>query len=129
MYPRILNNWSLRYMNLKDFVKKVVTDLDGAVNEARTEMERDISFTTDKNNQSIKFDIAVSVDETKSKSGKAGVRVLEFAEAGANLENQQRNSTISRVSFGLYIAERTKQEQQRDSAEIRQRNTDTPFMN
>lgn len=98
-------------MDLKDFVKKVVVDLDKAVSEARTDMSRNISFTTDKNNQSILFDIAISADETSTKSGKAGVKVLQFAEAGGNIENQQKNSTVSRVSFGLHISAWTKEEE------------------
>lgn len=109
-------------MDLKDFVKKVVIDLDDAVSEARSDMARDIRFTTDKNNQSILFDIAISADETNTKSGKAGVKVLRFAEAGGNIENKQKNSTVSRVSFGLYITPRTKLEEEEDAAEMRRIN-------
>src|SRR5260221_10212895 len=104
-------------MDLKDFVKKVVVDLDQAVSEAAAEMVRDIRFMGDKGSQQvIKFDIAISADKTDTKAGKTGVRVLQFAEAGGKIESQQKNSTVSRVQFGLYIGYETKAEEERSIA-------------
>jgi len=105
-------------MELKDFVKKVVTDIDAAVTQAEKEMDRELRFNSGKDGQVVKFDIAVSADSSTARSGKAGVKVLQFAEAGGNLETQQKNSTVSRVQFGLYIGYRTKAEVAADEAAV-----------
>lgn len=97
-------------MDLKEFVKKVLIDLDGAVDEARTETKRDIHFDNSKDKRTVEFDIAISVEETNEKNGKAGVRVLQFVEGGGELSKTNKNATVSRVSFGVRITEQTKEE-------------------
>ncbi len=97
-------------MELKDFVKKVLVDLDSAVSEARSEMQRDVRFTDGKDQRTVEFDIAVSVEETGSTEGKTSVRVLQFAEAGGSISKENKNSTVSRVKFGIRIDSMTKEE-------------------
>ena len=97
-------------MELKDFVKKVLVDLDGAVSEARGEMQRDVRFSDGKDQRTVEFDIAVSAEETGVADGKTGVRVLQFVEAGGSMSKENKNSTVSRVKFGIRIDSMTREE-------------------
>ncbi len=97
-------------MEFKDFVKKVLVDLDGAVSEARSEMKRDVHFTDGKDKRTVEFDIAVSAEENNVKSGEAGVKVLPFVEGGGNISKENKNATVSRIRFGVDIPSWTKEE-------------------
>lgn len=105
-------------MNLQEFVKNVLVDIDHAVSEARTETKRDISFSNTKDQRTVEFDIAVSVQDTDLKTGKAGIRVLQFAEAGGDISKENKNSTVSRICFGVNIDSQTKEEAERMEREI-----------
>ena len=109
-------------MDLQEFVKSVLVSIDKAVEGARTETRRDISFSNTADKRTVEFDIAVSVEETDSKSGKAGIRVLQFAEAGGDLTKENKNSTVSRIQFGVHIDAMTKEEESRQRALIQQHN-------
>ena len=98
-------------MELKDFVKKVLVDLDSAVSEARSEMQRDVHFTDGKDQRTVEFDIAVSAETSDQVGGKTGVKVLQFIEAGGSMSQENKNSTISRVKFGVKIGSMTKEEE------------------
>lgn len=105
-------------MNLQEFVKDVLVSLDKAVDEARGEMKRDVHFSDTKEQRTVEFDIAVSVEESDSKSGKAGIKVLQFAEGGGSLSKENKNSTISRIKFGIRVTPMTKEEGARQTAEF-----------
>lgn len=105
-------------MNLQEFVKNVLVSIDKAVEEARGETRRDISFSDTKEQRTVEFDIAVAVEETDAKSGKAGIRVLQFAEGGGDISKESKNSTVSRIKFGVHINAITKEEEARQRAEI-----------
>ncbi len=105
-------------MNLQEFVKDVLVSLDKAVDEARTEMKRDVHFSDTAQQRTVEFDIAVSAEAVDTKSGKAGIKVLQFAEAGGNLSKENKNSTVSRIKFGINVTHMTKDESARQSAEI-----------
>ncbi len=109
-------------MNLKDFVKNVLVDINSAVDEARGTTTREITFSEKDNARTVEFDIAVSAEETDQKSGKAGIKVLQFAEAGGNLSQESKNSTVSRIVFGLRISPSTKAEQATTRAAIKAQN-------
>lgn len=109
-------------MNLKEFVKDVLTQINAAVDEARTETSRDIQFSEKDNARTIEFDIAVSAENTDNKSGKAGIKVLEFVEGGGNIGKENKNSTVSRVIFGLRISYWTKEEEQKNRQTVEHRN-------
>lgn len=96
-------------MELKEFVKKVLTDLVQGVEEARSSSPREMVLY-DKENKTVEFDIAVTVEDIDKSSGKAGIRVLQFVETGGDVAREIKNSTVSRVKFGIYIRGRTKQE-------------------
>ncbi|MDO8662907.1 MAG: hypothetical protein Q7K98_06790 [Candidatus Omnitrophota bacterium] len=108
-------------MELKEFVKKVLTDLVQGVEDARNNSVRDMKLY-DKENKTVEFDIAVTVEDIDTKSGKAGIRVLQFAEAGGDIAKEIKNSTVSRIKFGVYIRTETKEEEARNLEEIRDHN-------
>jgi len=105
-------------MNLEEFVKNVLTNLDKAVEGARSETKRDIRFAHNKDLQTVEFDIAVAVEQTDSKSGKAGIRVLQFVEGGGDISRESKNSTVSRIKFGVHINTMTKEEDAHQRSEI-----------
>ena len=105
-------------MNLEEFVKSVLVSLDKAIEKARKEMQRDVRFSDTKNHRTVEFDIAVSVEETDSKGGKAGIKVLRFVEGSGGLSKENKNSTISRIKFGVVISPQTKEENTKQIAEI-----------
>lgn len=109
-------------MNLQEFVKDVLVSLDKAVDEARAEMKRDVHFSDTAEQRTVEFDIAVSAEETDTKNGKAGIKVLQFAEAGGSLSKENKNSTVSRIKFGIRVSQMTKDESIQQSIEIQERN-------
>jgi len=110
-------------MDLKDFIKNVLTDINEAVDEAREVATRDIKFADTDSARTIEFDIAVSAEKIDSQEGKAGIKVLQFAEGGGKISQSKTNSTISRIVFGLKINSRTKSEQQAMRPKPAARNT------
>lgn len=99
-------------MELKDFIKKVLIDLDNAVIEASRESNNNITFSDNKDRRTVEFDIAVTTEEVNKAEGKAGIRVLSFAEAGGDISKENKNSTVSRITFGVHIDSITKAERQ-----------------
>ena len=109
-------------MNLQEFVKNVLVNIDRAVEEARKETRRDISFSNTPDRRTVEFDIAVSAEETDTKNGKAGIRVLQFAEAGGDISKENKNSTVSRIQFGVHIDAMTREENEQHLATIQRHN-------
>jgi hypothetical protein len=106
-------------VELKEFVKKVIIDLDQAVSEANAETKRDIRFKGVKEQRTaVEFDVAVTVESAESNNIGGGIKVWGIAEAGAKGSAESKNSTVSRVSFGIDIGEYTKEEQAADSRRI-----------
>lgn len=100
-------------MDLKEFVKNVIIDLDSAVSEANTETNREIRFKGVKEHRTaLEFDVAVTVESSKSGKGGGEIRVWGIGEIGAGGHIEQKNLTVSRVSFGVDISEYTKTEKQ-----------------
>ena len=100
-------------MQLKEFVKQVIIDLDQAVSEANKETKRDIRFKGVKEQRTaVEFDVAVTVESTKSTGAGGGIKVWGIAEAGGKGSVESKNSTVSRVSFGIDIGEFTKAEKE-----------------
>lgn len=100
-------------MEIEDFVHSVITQLDSAVSKARESTDRDVSFSYNSKDNLVEFDIAVTVSSEDKKSGKAGIKVLSFAEGGGDITKSEINSTVSRVRFGIRIEPYTKAEKQR----------------
>lgn len=105
-------------MEVKDFVSKILIDLDAAVEEARTTTSRNIHFSNSKDNRTVEFDIAVTTEKASTKSGKAGIKVLGFADGGASLASELKNSIVSRVKFGVQISPQTREEERAQIAQL-----------
>lgn len=98
-------------MELKDFVKKVIIELDQAVSEASIETAREVRFKGVKEKRNaLEFDIAVAVDSSVSDKGGAGIKVLEFIQLGGESALTKSSSTVSRITFGVGISNLTKKE-------------------
>lgn len=109
-------------MELQEFVKDVIIQLDKAVNEAGSQTSREVRFVENAGARTVEFDIAVSVSDVDKKGGKAGVKVLKFVEAGGDLSKETTSSTVSRVVFGLRIDSYTKEENERSTREAEEYN-------
>lgn len=97
-------------MNLQEFVKNVLIDLDAAVSSASNEASRKIYFSRTGDKQTVEFDIAVTTENGNSSEKSARIRVLEFVSVGGNSETERWNSTVSHVRFGVSIDGSTKEE-------------------
>lgn len=97
-------------MEVKEFIKSVLIQLDQAVDEARGQTQRDIRFKESDDKRTVEFDIAVTAEDKLAASGKAGIKVVSFIEAGGNTEKEVKNATVSRIQFGLTIDSMTRQE-------------------
>lgn len=97
-------------MKLKEFVKSVIIDLSQAVSEASKETEKKIVFKGVKGQRTaIEFDIAVTVESSKGGRGGGEIKVWGIAQVDGNISAELKNSTVSRVSFGVDISELNKQ--------------------
>ena len=109
-------------MELKDFVKKVIIDLDQAISEANNETNREVRFKGVKEHRTaVEFDVAVTVEATDSGKSGGGIKVWGIAEIGVTGSKELKNSTVSRVSFGVDIGEYTKAERAEHSQIINSR--------
>lgn len=98
-------------MELKEFIKEVLKDITEAVEESRTASMRDMHLDNLKDQRTVEFDVAVTAEDVTSASGKAGVKVFSVLEGGGEATKEVKNSSISRIRFGVYIDRWTKQEQ------------------
>ncbi|OGW84820.1 MAG: hypothetical protein A3A81_07975 [Omnitrophica bacterium RIFCSPLOWO2_01_FULL_45_10b] len=104
-------------MELKEFVKKVIVDLDEAISEANAETRREIRFKGVKEQRTaLEFDVAVTVESSNETTGGGAIKVWGIGEIGVGGGTELKNSTVSRVRFGVDIAEETRSEvQQRNN--------------
>ena len=99
-------------MELREFIKKVIADAVQAVDESSRIASRTITLTSKGDKRTIEFDVAVSAEETNRKGGKGGVKVLAVFEARGGISHESRNSTVSRITFGVDVDSSTKVERQ-----------------
>jgi hypothetical protein len=95
-------------MQLKEFVKNALKDVVEAVEEVKGESSRDMHLDGSKDQRTVEFDIAVTVEDTVSGTGKAGIRVFSVLEGGGEASKELRNSTVSRIQFGVHVDRFTK---------------------
>ncbi len=107
-------------MELKEFVKNVLKDLVDAVEETRRESSRDMRLDSNKDTRTVEFDIAVTVEDATSSSGKAGIKVFQIIEGGGDVSKEYKNSSVSRVKFGVYVDTLTKEEEAQRNAQFEQ---------
>jgi hypothetical protein len=110
-------------MELKEFVKKVIIDLDQAVSEANAETKRHVRFRGVKEHATaLEFDVAVSAESSSSGKGGGGIKVWGISEIGASVSGEVKNSTVSRISFRLEVASDTREEEAHQEEELRRIN-------
>lgn len=107
-------------MELKEFVKGVLKDVLDAVNEAKEGSTHDMYLTTTGERRTVEFDIAVTVEDGTTAEGKAGIRVLSVIEGGGNISKESKNSTVSRIQFGVTVGSMSKTEQAALAARMNQ---------
>lgn len=108
-------------MELGDFVKKVIQDVESALKDAS--MENDKHYTVDKDG--IDFDVAVTASDsmTESVDGKIGASIKVFgANVGGQKQTRKDSSEVSRVHFKIYIPPQTKQQSDAFIAQINEHN-------
>lgn len=106
-------------MELKEFVKKVIIDLDNAVSEANLEAKREIRFKGVREHRTaLEFDVAVTVESEASGKGGSEIKVWGIGQIGGSVSAESKNSTVSRVSFGVDIDECTKKEKLEREAKL-----------
>ncbi len=98
-------------MELKEFIKEVLKDITEAVEESRGSSTRDMHLDSLKDQRTVEFDVAVTAEDITSASGKAGVKVFSLIEGGGETSKEVKNSTVSRIKFGVYVERWTKQEE------------------
>src|SRR3989344_7010033 len=109
-----------KFMELKEFVKNVLKDLVEAVEESRVGSARDMHLGSGKENRTVEFDIAVTVEDGTASSGKAGIKVFQIIEGGGEVSKEYKNSSVSRVKFGVEISSTTKAEDAQMDAQFEQ---------
>lgn len=109
-------------MELKEFIAKVIADTVEAVDDSSGIASREITLASRADRRTIEFDVAVSAEETTTTNGKAGVKVLAFMEAGGDMGRESKNSTVSRITFGVDVSTITKQERASQQMAYNQRN-------
>ena len=107
-------------MELKEFVKSVLIDVVDAVEETRKESSRDMYLDSAKEGRTVDFDIAVTVEDSTSGSGKAGIKVFQLIEGGGEISKEAKNSTVSRIKFGVRVDRWNKQENAQFEAQNQQ---------
>lgn len=90
-------------MELREFVKTALTEVVTAVNECDKELSKRMFLSSNQNNRTIGFDIAVTVDDAARSSGKAGVKIFQFLEGSSEVSKEAHNSSVSRIRFGVHI--------------------------
>lgn len=98
-------------MNLKEFTKQALTEIINGVEETRTMSSRDLRLTGTKENRTVEFDVAVTVETKKKTEGETEIKVLAFAAAGGHIGQETTNSTITRIKFGVNVDPLTKTEE------------------
>ncbi len=105
-------------MELKEFVKSVLKDVVGAVEETREDSIRDMHLGSGKDTRTVEFDIAVTVEDSTKGSGKAGIKVFQLIEGGGEVSKEAKNSSVSRIKFGVSINRITKEEEAKRTTEF-----------
>jgi hypothetical protein len=88
-------------MELKEFIKKALSEIIEAVDEVSDSASREVYLQNTEGSRSVEFDVAVTASEKGTNEGGAGIRVLHFVELGGSKSSEVTNTTVSRVRFGV----------------------------
>jgi len=107
-------------MDIKGFVKETLRQIVEGVREVQSEVA-DKSQIAPIGNQreKVEFDIAVTVEEEKTKDKKAGLSVY-CIKAGASGQTSASTSTAHRIKFGVGIDFESKEEETSRYAKLRE---------
>ena len=81
-----------------------------AVEETREKSSRDVYLDSPKDDRTVEFDIAVTVEDSTSGSGRVGIKVFQLIEGGGEASKEVKNSSVSRIKFGVHVDRWTKKE-------------------
>ena len=112
-------------MELKYFVKSVLKDVIDAVEETKQESNRNMYLDSGKDQRTVEFDIAVSIEDATKSSGKAGIKVFQVIEGGGDMSKELKNSSVSRIKFGVYVNKLNNPDQKKENAEFDRINAPT----
>ena len=108
-------------MELKNFIKKALSDIVQAVDETSEESRRKITLEKTAETRTVEFDVAVTVDEGTDiegeVAGKVGIKVVALLEGKGKIVRETKNSRVSRVKFGVNVKTLTKEEERRREVE------------
>jgi len=92
-------------MNIKEFVSDTLKQIiDGVVDAQEYAKNKEAVLVPHLDYyRNISFDVAVTVDESKQKEGKAGITVWSIG-AGVGGKTESSSSTVSRIKFEIPIA-------------------------
>ncbi|HRN70748.1 MAG TPA: hypothetical protein PLS49_06220 [Candidatus Woesebacteria bacterium] len=90
-------------MEIEEFVRVSLEQIIKAVNEVNEQASNGVYFTKKGDSRTVEFDIAVSVEDGKSKKGNVGIKVLDIGGFGIDLGKTNKNSRVSRIKFGVNI--------------------------
>jgi len=102
-------------MELKDFIKKTLTEIASGVHEANNELKTpqdntdyfEVQAHGGKDENYIIFDVAVSSSGKDSIEGKGGVRVLDIG-IGVQSGSESQKTNISRIKFFIKVTHNLK---------------------
>ena len=90
-------------MELKEFVSKALKDIIDGVEDVRSESVRDLFLNKTDQSRTVEFDIAVTAEDVVTGKAEAGIKVLSLGGFGGDVSTETKNSTVSRIKFGVHI--------------------------
>tara|TARA_B110000914_G_C15294212_1_gene368048 strand:+ start:176 stop:493 length:318 start_codon:yes stop_codon:yes gene_type:complete len=105
-------------MELKEFVTTALQDIEAGVHNANANANREISFTGNKDNPTVTFDIAVTAEESIKGGAEAGIKVLSIGRVSGEAGVVKKNASVSRITFNVDIRPYTKDRPRRSSRVI-----------
>lgn len=101
-------------MQLKEFIKNALQDIINGVEDVRTDSVRDVRLTSNKEkDQTVEFDIAVTVESNNSTEAGGGIKVFQVIQAEGAMTMETKNSSITRIKFGVHVEPLTKDEREK----------------
>lgn len=95
-------------MNLKEFVRNALVEIETAINDANEISSREIRFFGSKDRPTVEFDVAVSVEHSTSANGGTDIRVVPLLRISGDAKASKSSSSVSRITFAVEIAPITK---------------------
>ena len=107
-------------MDIKEFVKESLRQIVEGVREVQSEVADKSQIAPIGNRrEKVEFDVAVTVEEEKTKDRKAGLSVY-CIKAGAGGQTSASTSTVHRIKFSVDIDFESKDEKEHREAATRE---------